>query len=622
MIPSERPTAFDLRRFVLEFLQHGEGVTTPPVYGVHEALLPDELAARLHVDAYLRLAFNADAEPDALHLSVNHPLVEAMAEQAAQQVGLAQTAINHLRLEKPGLLELVGKSYPLANARLSLPRTAQEGRALHHMVRFNFKATVLSDEKQEQIVSVVLDVQGGYVLHDPAHLSLLTTNETVSEFADLPQAWPRWLGAEEVSSTVTWQQVLQRGQQAAQAALQSQLAVMQTRNERFLQQDLARIEDYYSSLERDLRRRLANANEAAERRSTIEAKISALNQERSAKLRDIVDRYRLRVEMELINALLIVQPKLVVPVEISNRRITAARHVVWDPLMRRLEPLVCDVCGQPGEGLHLCTNGHLTHRACLAPQCCECNRAYCGLCSKEMLACVVCARPVCRTSSHTCPQCRRITCSEHSELCHAADGQPAVLAPPTPPAAKPAAASETKRAITPPLPNKIAIAKSRAKTTRSRSTPDFRPPPDVKPAPKAVRINVRSSDNSLLITASVMRSTSQVLATRSFELTTKGIVVRCICEKKSACAATGYVHRPAFPDKIQDQIEGFLRELRLEYHLPNKRVHYFKAIWDDLEEEERFHIPERWKDAQVLLESRLNFDVEAQRSKPQRPPRR
>ena len=74
---------FDLSRFVLGFLEHEGGVVAPPAYGVHEALLPDDLAAQLQVDSYLRLAFGVEAEAGALRLSVNHPLVEAMAGEAA-----------------------------------------------------------------------------------------------------------------------------------------------------------------------------------------------------------------------------------------------------------------------------------------------------------------------------------------------------------------------------------------------------------------------------------------------------------------------------------------------------------------------------------------------------------
>ncbi len=185
-----------------------------------------------------------------------------------------------------------------------------------------------------------------------------------------------------------------------------------------------------------------------------------LEAERTAKFADAQSRYTLRVEMELVNVLLATQAKVTLPMSISNRTATITRTVVWDPLVHHLEPLVCDVCGIPGETLHLCTGGHLAHAACLAPQCVDCKRAFCQLCAAEITECVVCHRPVCRHSLIECPICGRGTCSEHQLLCHAADGQPAALR-------EPAAQVDEAAGSTPP-PAQQPAPKPPAQT-RSRS---------------------------------------------------------------------------------------------------------------------------------------------------------
>jgi hypothetical protein len=605
---------FDLSHFVLGYLEHAGGMVAPPAYGMHEALLPDELAAQLQVDSYLRLAFGAEAEAGALRLSVNHPLVEAMAEEAAQQPGHAQVAINHVRLEKPGLFDLAAKTFSFANARLSAPRNAVEQSALHHYLRFNFKATLLSDEKQEQIVSVVLDVQAGHIVRDPEHLARLVTFETETAFEHLAPARPRWPGASEALDAATWQALLLRAQAAAEVALQERLAAQQARNQRFLELDLARLEDYYGALERDLRRRLERADVGeGERRSAVESKIAALHGERGAKLADIRARYTLRVDLELINTLLTIQPKLLLPVEISNRRARVTRMAVWDPLLRRLEPLVCDVCGEPGEGLHLCTGGHLAHRNCLAPQCVECNREYCRLCADQVLACVVCKRPVCQASSRLCPDCGRVTCSEHVKLCHAADGQPAVLPKAEPPAQPPppAAAQSQTEAKTSAKPK----SKPAAKTAKLHSRTSLRPaaPAQAKPAVKAVRINVELQENYPRLVAFVMRSTNRVLATRTIELTPTGIHIECQCEKGTLCPADGYLFRPAPLHLIQEQVKSFLDKLQQEYNLPAKRVQYFTMHGSQVTERQTLVLPAIWRDPGLLSEAQQGFDQEAQK---------
>ena len=329
----------------------------------------------------------------------------------------------------------------------------------------------------------------------------------------------------------------------------------------------------------------------------------------SAKLADIEARYQLRVELELINTLLIVQPKVLLPVEIGNRRVTITRPAVWDPLVHRLEPLVCDVCGQPGEGLHLCTQGHLAHRRCLAPQCVECNREYCQMCADQVVACVVCGRPVCRASLRQCAVCGRDTCAEHRELCHAAGGEQVLLK--DLPAAEQREPDPQARPSQPEPPKPSAPPKPPAKKPTSKPPAAAKPsqPPPVQTAPsvKAVKLNVEISEDDPRILALVMRSTNRVLATRTIELIPEGILVKCECEK-SPCPADGWVHRPGGPNAIQEQVRELLNAIRLEYHLPLKRVDYYYLHNQQITEGEVLILPPIWRDEGLLTEARDGFD--------------
>lgn len=607
MSRSPAEETFDLAGFVLGYFEHAGALVTPPAWGVYEVLLPDDLAARLGVDSYLRLSFGADGETDALRLSVNHPLVEAIAEETLQEAGHALVFINHVRLDKRGLFEQANRGFSFANARLS-PAPANEGIALHHYLRCNFKATLLTDEKQEQMVTVVMDVQGGYAVRDPTLLERLRAFETKPAFPHLPVAPPRWHTNPDPFAPPVLQALLERAQKAAVAALTDRLAGLQTRLQRLLELDHARIEDYYAALEHDLRQRMARLDpQEDERRRTLEAKIAMLQTERAAKLDDARQRYQLRVAMELVNTLVIVQPKVVLPVHIGNRRVTVTRTVVWDPLMHRLEPLPCDVCGEPDTGFHLCTNGHLAHRDCLAPQCVECNRVYCRLCADQVLNCVVCSRPVCRASARTCPECGRVTCSEHPGLCHAAEGQP--LLQPTAVAPSPPLAPPPPTSSPPPSPER---PRPGTKTKPPARTAPAKParPQSVAPqtaTPLAVRLNVQIEANPPRIVAFVMRSTNRVLATRVFELTSDGILISCQCEKKP-CPASGWIYRPQLPEHIAEQIKKFLADLRQEYLLPSKRTYYFLVQGDVTTRIPELRLPPTWTDPVRLAQARANFD--------------
>lgn len=603
----QRRDRFDLSKFVLGYLEHQGSLVTPPAFGVYEVLMPDELAADFDIDPYERLSFAAEAD-DALVLTVNHSLVEHIAEDLMAQPANARAYINHVRPQKRGLAELARKTYAVPNARVQATAKGTEQRARHHYLRFNFKITYDSDEKQEELASVVMDVQAGHVVRDAEVLARLESYESTSAFESLPLAKPRWRDAGEGLAGETFQALLSRAEAALREDIADKITALVARLRRFAELDLARIHSYYDDMAHDLERRRARLeSEDSGRAQDIDDKLAALEAERAIKLEDVRTRYQVRVELELINVLLLEQPKILAPITISNRTTTITRFAVWDPLVHRLQPLVCDVCGQPGDGLLLCTGGHLAHRRCLAPQCIDCKRVYCQLCADQIKECVVCHEPVCQTSLIRCPTCGRGTCREHQGLCHAADGEPVNLAdlapepvpepePTPPPAPEPPPEPATRSKSKPPRRDRTSARRRKGRLAAGQ-----------KRLVKGVRMHVEVSEHEPRIVAYVMRSTKRVLATRAFELLPKGIYVTCQCEK-SSCPADGYYHRPIGGQYIHSQLESMLKELRTEYLVPPKKVTYYYVSGLRTRESQTFILPAIWRDEEMLDKAREGFD--------------
>ena len=608
---------FELSEFVLGYLHEQGSLVNPPAYGLHEVLMPDDLAAGLRLDAYQRLAFAATEAQDTLQLGYNHPLVDEIARRLILEPSHGFGYINNVRPEKKGLAELAAKTLSFPNARLSPKQGAIEQRALHHYLRFNFKTVFVGEEKQEQLVSVVMDVQAGHAVWDAALLGALESFEAAPAFDDLPASAPRWAGAGKALSAETYRALLARATAAVRVEISDHVESLQVRTRRHLELDRARIENYYGDLERDLERRLERLTaDEGERRTGLEDKLAALRAESISKLADATARYQLRVELELINLLLLTQPKVLVPVDVANRTTTLTRIVVWDPLLHRLEPLVCDACGQPGEGLYLCTGGHLAHRNCLAPQCIDCTRVYCRLCQEELGQCIVCSRPVCRHSLITCAVCGRATCQNDRGLCHAAAGEPVhlaevVAATRSAPAAKapvlqvPAVEAPTSRKQPKAAPSAARSAAAKAKAA---------PKPAQGPTTKGVQLNIELYEDQPVIVAFVMRSANRELATRSFRLTPEGIDVTCTCEK-TFCPANGTVYRPADGQAITGQIKSLLAELRGEYLVPSKRTEFFFILGQRVRQAEQLILPPIWRDEARLSQARDGFDALSRRQK-------
>ena len=261
----EHRDRFDLAEFVLGYLEEQGSIVMPPAFGVYDVLMPEELAGRLALEDYQRLAFGAPAQGqaagDALQLSVNHPLVETIAQAATRQPAHVHAYIDGVRLDKRGLAELAHKTFSFPNARLDATPKAQEQGALHHYLHCNFKITLIGEEKQEELATVVMDVQAGHAVRDVAILRRLDVFAMESELADLPVAPPRWLGAGPTFSAETLQALLPRAEHALRQDMAGQVAALVARMERHLALDLARIGDYYDDLTTDLQRRRARLSE-------------------------------------------------------------------------------------------------------------------------------------------------------------------------------------------------------------------------------------------------------------------------------------------------------------------------------------------------------------------------
>lgn len=605
----------ELRDFVLTFYRLAGGIVEPPAFGVHEVLLPESVASRLGMATYQQLVFDEEdteeeeSDDGVTHLTYGHPLIEEMAQAVIATSANALLHVNAVRLEKHGLADLARQTLSLSNARLvQVPRQV-EARALYHYVRFTFKAALITDEKHEQLVSVLMDAQSGYAVPELADLEHQVILESENAFKNLSLAPPRWLSLDskrprsesDLFSRPVLEGLLERAAQAARDVLADSTARLERRATRHLELDRARLTQYYDDIEHDLARR-RDRTSADKRRASLQAKLEAAQAERQAKLADAEAKYRLRVELELLNLLVITLPKLALPVEIKHRAARVTRTIVWNPLLHQIEPLPCDVCGQPATRLTLCNGGHLVHADgdCLLAddqQCIDCKRLFCRLCADQLESCVVCSRPVCRHSLNRCADCGRGTCREHVGLCHAADGAPVtlepeatpipkVVEPPPPPKPKP---QEKKRRLS------SARRKAAEQAAQRRRAQAARRRPSHPKGPRAAKIEVYLEEDAPAVVAYVLSGGNKNVAVRTWERVDEGIAIWCQCEKQWYCPVNGTLLEPASPDEIDRQIWEEIVLLREEYGVPHRKVKVYTIIHGAPRLAPRLVLRGRWK---------------------------
>ena len=593
----------ELTDFVLNALRQAGGLVDPPAFDRYDVLLPDEVARRWQVPVYQRLAFaeapqaDNDREP-VTAIGYGHPLLETLVEEIRAEPACMQVFINSLRTDKRGLFSLACQALAFPNARLSEAPRQGEVVAVCHYARFNFKAALITDEKWEQLVSVVMDVQAGFAVPELARLEQLVQLEDEPAPGRHLPAPVRWLPGQAPLSRLVLDTLLERAIDAALRELAAPLGALRRRAARYLELDRARLREYYDDISRDLKRRLDHLpQDQAQRQASLEDKLAAAQAEREAKLADVEAKYRPRVELELINLQFIHQPKVLLPVHIGTRTTTVERTVVWDPLLHRIEPLACDVCGRSATRLMLCSGGHLAHEHCLLPeQCVDCKRVYCRLCTSQMSHCVVCERPVCVPSLNRCAECGRATCREHVGLCHASAGLPARPVPEPLEDKAFAQVAVLPQAAQPEVKEQPASPKDKAKTRQAAqlARPIRRAPAKITPS----KIEVYVEPGEPVVNAFVLTKGAKQLAVRSWKLTDEAIEVSCLCELGYACPVDGRTLEPADPAGIEAQIKEQIEHLRQDYSIPTRRVLYYAFVRGVSQQVQRLTLSGEWKTRQ------------------------
>jgi hypothetical protein len=607
----------ELADFFVNALRRAGALVDLPTFDHYDVLLPEELADRWQVPAFQRLTFAQDptavsSPEDVTAVGYGHPLLETLVEETRTEPACIQAFVHSVRTDKRGLFPLARQALAFPNARLSQVPRQSEVVAVCHYARFNFKAALITDEKREQLVSVVMDVQAGFAVPELASLERLVQLEEEPALDSHLPAPVRWLPGQAPLSRPVLDGLLERAVEAALQELAAPLAMLRRRAARYLELDRARLNEYYGDIARDLRRRLDRASDLpqdqVQRRVSLEDKLAAALAEREVKLADVEAKYRPRVELALMNLQIIHQPKVLLPVQIGTRSTVIERTVVWDPLLHRVEPLACDVCGRSATRLVLCSGGHLAHEHCLlAEQCVDCKRLYCRLCTAQMSRCVVCERPVCVPSLNRCADCGRATCREHVGLCHAAAGQPVHLAPP--PAPELPEQEPPARVPLAPLPAEPEVKERPApRRSQGKARPVAKPKPAPKRTPRPAertparptpsKIEVYVESEAPVVNAFVLTKGAKKVAVRSWEWTDRGIVVTCLCELGWACPVNGRVLKTEGGAGIEAQIKAQIEDLRRDYGVPARRVLYFALVRGLPQQVPRLTLPAEWKTKQ------------------------
>ncbi len=334
----------DLERFVLDALTEAGAIAEPRGYGLTEVMLPDALAARLSVSAWLLLAFESEAAreaPDALLVTYGHPLLDEL--------------IAYVLERRRGFRfypSLESRDYDLSEQRVSaLVEDGLEFRKTRRPVilsmmpvmcydfLFGFRVTWQSSTRIEETMTTLVNGHGHSLAEsEPQYQRCFWQERPEPEAIVLPTL-----------PTLAFQTICQQAWVGIQDLARTRSKALMALDQGKYDIEYQRMQTYYAGTLEDLGTKIDKAPE--ERKAVIRERYQAAVADRDRRLADLQAAYHVEHQVALDHARLYAVPRMRVSLGLQHKSSQLPAVVLVNLLTRTLDPFDCQGCGRPAQSL-------------------------------------------------------------------------------------------------------------------------------------------------------------------------------------------------------------------------------------------------------------------------------
>jgi len=345
----------DLKEFVQECVELAGGLAEPeesPEGGLLEVLVPEPLQPLFPNREVVRLALEGETarrHPEALPALPGSEALDALVEYASH---LGRVTHAFPRTDPVRARPIAGEilhALTFTARRVRLPETSASVETIQ-IAQFDFIVSLVSDEREELLRSVVVDLWSGRASEA---LSRIVHGLEVNPTG--PQVGRR--------DCHTVEEAYPAACEALETWMAPRIEQRQALVSRRLRDEHGRLRLYYRGLVEDLERRAERAG-PEERRAEFQQKIEATRREQESKLAELSEKYRLRPSARLAAVRVLAYPRLFSTVGLDRKQTSRELEVCWDPLLARLLLPVCDACAREATHLTLELDGRLLCPAC------------------------------------------------------------------------------------------------------------------------------------------------------------------------------------------------------------------------------------------------------------------
>jgi hypothetical protein len=359
---SERETAgqpsTELTDFVRRFLDRHGAAVEEQESGLN-VIVPERLLESLGTPEFIHLETEpgpptAGFRPDAsarqtFSIAYGAEFLERLLRLACNEVPVLTCELDFHYIKSQGFDALIQECFHFKGG---LARVDQWAKVVAHYMVLTCRYRAQSDEQKEGLCELAFHLETGAQVPD-----LATGLEVVSR---------RYLQSALVPKELSDQlrKILGGLKKAAGAAVLRETTGFQESMNRKFRRDVSNLEEYYRSLETEMRQSLDRSGLSDQLVQDRRAKIALIPEELARKKDDLFKKYSIRIAIVPCAVLLIATPAVKVLLRVAIGRKQKAITAFYNPVTKTMDPLVCEGCQGSATRIGFCDQDHL-----LCPDC-------------------------------------------------------------------------------------------------------------------------------------------------------------------------------------------------------------------------------------------------------------
>ena len=345
----------ELEDFAYRFLEDCGAVLERKAQGF-EALIPENLSEMLGSPEHIYINTEPGLKLEGVY-SINYGscLLEKMIDTVCKNVPLLACKLYFDYLKREGFDRLIKDQFFFSNSVGKIENRAEINTSY---IFLTCRYTAQSDEQKQGLLNLAFNLEtGAYVPHMTELFSDTGINSTPLQ-------------------SIIWkdgqlEMVMKCIKEQSKEILMEELnSFYETMTRRF-KRDAANLEEYYHALKKEMENSLERHRLSKELMKERRKKIDLIPDELDRKRNDLFKKYSIKVNVEPCAAMLINTPAVKVLYNVFINKVRKNISLIYNPVTRQLDPLVCKACGKSITNIYFCDRLHLL--------CSECSKK-CPLC--------------------------------------------------------------------------------------------------------------------------------------------------------------------------------------------------------------------------------------------------